>query len=218
MDAGRQCTQERDRSIVEPATDARERELLSRVAARDRDAMRDFFLLYHRRLTRFLARVTSRRELVEEIVNDTLLIVWQRAAEFRGGSRVSTWVMGIAWRHGLKSCRRERRLAAYPALPEIPTVLESETFESRDSLERAMRALSPKHRAVIELAYVGEYSCDEIATIMGCPTNTVKTRLFYARRRVRAALDEAHGREVVVGTAAANVDLSKLVADGRLAI
>ena len=77
MNTRRQCTQERDRSIVESVTDAGERELLSRVAARDRDAMRDFFLLYHRRLTRFLARVTSHRELVEEIVNDTLLIVWQ---------------------------------------------------------------------------------------------------------------------------------------------
>ena len=82
----RQCTQERDRSIVEPVTDAGERELLfAGGSARSRRHAR-LLLLYHRRLTRFLARVTSRRELVEEIVNDTLLIVWQRAAEFRGGS------------------------------------------------------------------------------------------------------------------------------------
>src|SRR5262245_58163396 len=100
-------------SIVEPDTEVGERDLLSRIAARDSAAMRDFYFHYHRRVARFVARITSRRELVEEIVNDAFLIVWRRAAEFRGDSRVSTWVMGIAWRHGLTSIRRERRLAAY---------------------------------------------------------------------------------------------------------
>lgn len=211
MDAGRWCTQDRDGSIAEPVGEAVERELIARLAARDRDAMRDFFLLYQRRLERFLARVTSRRELVEEIVNDTLLVVWRRAAEFRGSSRVSTWVMGIAWRHGLKSCQRERRLAAYPAVPEIPAALESDRLESRDSLERAMQALSPEHRGVLELAYVGGYSCDEIGAIMGCPTNTVKTRLFHARRKVRAALDAACPRDVG-NTAGACAGFSPLAA------
>ena len=178
--------------LIEPVTEADERQLLSRIAAQDRHAMQEFYLLYYRRLVRFLARVTRRGELVEEIVNDTMLIVWQRAAQFRGDSRISTWIMGIAWRHGLKSCRREHRAAAYPALPELLPVPETELFESRDALDRAMRKLSAEQRAVIELTYVGGYSCEEIAVIMGCPGNTVKTRLFHARRKVRVVL-EANG-------------------------
>jgi RNA polymerase sigma-70 factor (ECF subfamily) len=175
-------------AIVEPVTDADERKLLARVAARDRRAMQEFYLIYHRRLARFLARVTRRRELIEEIINDTLLIVWQRAAQFRGESRISTWVMGIAWRHGLRSFKREQRAGEYPALPEIAPMVETELFENRDALDRAMAVLSAEQRAVIELAYVGGYSCDEIGAIMGCPVNTVKTRLFYARRKARSAL------------------------------
>ncbi|HEX7375251.1 MAG TPA: sigma-70 family RNA polymerase sigma factor [Steroidobacteraceae bacterium] len=179
-------------SVVEPPTDADERRLLARVAAHDRHAMQEFYLLYHRRLVRFLARVTRRRELVDEIINDTLLIVWQHAARFRGESRISTWVMGIAWRQGLRSCKREQRAAAYPVLPEISPEPEAERMESRDTLDRAMQTLSSEQCAVIDLAYVGGYSCEEIGAIIGCPANTVKTRLFYARRKLRAVL-EAEG-------------------------
>jgi RNA polymerase sigma-70 factor (ECF subfamily) len=216
MEAAPGRTREAVMSIVEPVMDADERDLLARMVARDRDAMRDFHQLYHRRLARFLTKITSRRELIDEIVNDTLLIVWQRAAEFRGSSRVSTWVFGIAWRHGLKSCRRERRLAAYPALPEIPPELESDSMQRSDALQRAMRTLSPEHRAVLELAYVGGYSCDEIGAIMACPANTVKTRMFHARRRMRAALTEAESQAVVPGPADPGVDLMRLTADARL--
>lgn len=176
-------------SIVEATTDADEHRLLTRIAARDRNAMQEFYQIYHRRLVRFLTRVTRRRELIEEIVNDTLLIVWQQAAQFRGDSRISTWVMGIAWRHGLRSFKREQRAAAYLASPEVPCPPDAESFASSDALDRAMRILSAEQRAVMELAYVGGYSCDEISAIMACPANTVKTRLFYARRKVRAVLE-----------------------------
>jgi RNA polymerase sigma-70 factor (ECF subfamily) len=214
MDEGWQRT---GRGVVAPAealTEADERELLSRIAARDRLAMRQFYLLYHRRLARFLTRITARRELVEEIVNDTLLIVWQRAAQFRGGSRISTWVMGIAWRHGLKSFRREKRAAAYPVAPETQAALEAQSFEDRDLLGQAMQGLSDEHRAAIDLAYVGGYSCEEIATIMGCPVNTVKTRLFYARRTLRAVLAEPVVPDVATERAPPVVERFKLSAHG----
>jgi len=189
MDTATRCTND-DSAVPSGTTDAEERELLGRVAARDHEAMREFYLLYHRRLARFVTRITRRRDLIEEIVNDTLLVVWRRAADFRGCSRVSTWVMGIAWRTGLKSFQREQRAAAYPALPEDAVTLQEESHANRDALERAMSVLSPEQRAVIELAYVGGYSCEEISVVMRCPVNTVKTRLFHARRKVRIALGE----------------------------
>ena len=178
-----------------PATrpsDARERELLARIAARDRQAMREFYLIYHRRLARFLSRLTSRYEVVEEIINDTLVVVWQKAADFRGDSRVSTWIIGIAYRRGLKSLRAERRADESMQMP-LPRELcvndESAAHtEAEDWLGRALNRLPAEQRAVLELTYYLGYSCEEIAAIMECPVNTVKTRMFHARQKLRVAL------------------------------
>ena len=122
-----------------PATrpsDARERELLARIAARDRQAMREFYLIYHRRLARFLSRLTSRYEVVEEIINDTLVVVWQKAGDFRGDSRVSTWIIGIAYRRGLKSLRAERRADESMQMP-----LPRELCVNDEDLTRLVHAL-----------------------------------------------------------------------------
>src|SRR5574337_156911 len=96
-----------DRGRTHPAAgdEARERGLLQRIAAGDRAALEQMYLLYHRRLARFLVRLTYRHELAEEIINDTLWIVWQRSGEFRGASRVSTWIVGIAYRCALQTLR-----------------------------------------------------------------------------------------------------------------
>ena len=96
--------------MVETALQSRaandvERKLLQRISAGDRDAFRDLYLRYHRRLARFLTRLTHRYEDAEEVINDTLWIVWQRAGDFRDASRVSTWIMGIAYRRALKLIR-----------------------------------------------------------------------------------------------------------------
>ncbi len=189
MDSALGRTGEAATSIAGPVTDGDERDLLARIAARDREAMRDFHLLYYRRLARFVARVTDRRERVEDIVDEAFVTVWQRAGEFHGDSRVSTWVMGIAWRHGRRSMRRHRRLAAYPLLPMIPSAVEASGPESRNTLERAMSMLSPEQRALIELAYVGAYSCEEISAIMKCPASAVRTRLLDARCKLRIEIE-----------------------------
>jgi len=167
-----------------------ERELLERIDARDREAMRELYLLYYPRLARFLRRMTRRHELVDEIVNDTLFVVWERAGDFRGDSRVSTWIMGIAYRQGLSLLRAEYRADERMVLPTTedqhlrdPVAEQSDLAEL---LERAMESLSPDHRAVLELTYHLGHSCGEIAAIMDCPINTVKTRMFHARNKLRA--------------------------------
>src|ERR1700729_718591 len=88
------------------ASDLRDRGLIERIARQDRAALKELYLIYHRRLARFLTRVTSRYDLAEEIINDTFWVVWQRAGDFRGASYVSTWIMGIAYRRGLKALKR----------------------------------------------------------------------------------------------------------------
>jgi RNA polymerase sigma-70 factor (ECF subfamily) len=166
-----------------------ERGLLRRIAGQDRVAMREFYLLYHRRLARFLMRITPRFDLAEEIINDTMLIVWQQAPRFRGESRVSTWVMGIAFRQGLRSLRTTMRAEARAVSPElVDEAADSQEAEHRDWIGKSLSELSAEQRLVLELTYYGGYSCDEIATIMDCPVNTVKTRMYYARQKLRSVL------------------------------
>ena len=171
-----------------------ERALLHRVSRGDRDAFRDLYVRYHRRLARFLARLTHGREDAEEIINDTLWIVWQRAGEFRGASRLSTWIMGIAYRRALKNIRRAATHARVMALergePDATSGDEVEASANRQLLERSLAQLSLEQRLVLEFTYYFDYSCEEIAEIMECPVNTVKTRMFHARRRLRAMLGE----------------------------
>ncbi|MBS0365071.1 MAG: sigma-70 family RNA polymerase sigma factor [Proteobacteria bacterium] len=170
-----------------------ERALLGRIATRDTAAMKELYQGYHRRLARFLMRVTSRYELAEEVINDTFLIVWQKAADFRGDSQVSTWIMGIAYRRALKALRRAGAPAA--AQHEIDEASEDPTgdFELTEWLDMGLNRLPARQRMVLELAYRGGHSCEEISAIVGCPVNTVKTRMFHARRRLQELLVELAG-------------------------
>jgi RNA polymerase sigma-70 factor (ECF subfamily) len=173
-----------------------DRALLDKVAAGDREALRELYLSYHRRLAGFLQRFTRRQDLVEEVINDTLYVVWCKAGEFRGDSQPSTWILGIAYRRALKTLRR-RGHQLFHAVP-----IENESLAAPDELRAAetgewvalaMQQLSPDQRLTLELAYGQGHSCEEIAEIMGCPANTVKTRMFHARAKMRTLLPQLAG-------------------------
>ena len=171
-----------------------DRLLLQRISTGDRDAFRELYLKYHRRLGRFLARLTRGREDAEEVINDTLWIVWQRAGDFRGASRVSTWIMGIAYRRALKLIRRAATHARAVTL-ELGNVNSTtddvaEWTANRQLIERGLAKLPLEQRLVLEFTYYLDQSCEEIAEIMECPVNTVKTRMFHARRKLRTLLSE----------------------------
>jgi RNA polymerase sigma-70 factor (ECF subfamily) len=176
------------------SSNERECALLARIASRDSAAMKELYLLYHRRLARFLMRLTTRYELAEEIINDTFWVVWQHAGDFRGASRVSTWILGIAYRRGLKTLRY-----AGPPPADIDAAMEPGTDEPARQEELsewigvALQRLPLEQRMVIELAYHVGHSCEEIASIMQCPVNTVKTRMFHARRKLKTLLTTLAG-------------------------
>src|ERR1700684_4659703 len=98
-------------------------ELVRLVAAQDSHALEHLYLEYHRRLLQFLSRLSSQRDALEEAINDTFWIVWRKAEEFRGDSRVSTWIMGIAWRCALKALRRNSDASAAALAMSMPTGL-----------------------------------------------------------------------------------------------
>ena len=176
---------------------ARELELIERVARHDRRAFEELYNLYHRRLARFLTRLTRRYDLAEEIINDTFWVVWRSARDFRGDSQLSTWILGIAYRKARNAFRSAARARARENLlaPSFPLTTEApaRAEELRDWLAHALNELPVEQRLAVELCYELGHSCEEIATIMGCPVNTVKTRLFHARAKLQKRLPELSG-------------------------
>jgi RNA polymerase sigma-70 factor (ECF subfamily) len=186
---------------VEIGNDARDELLLERIAGKDRAAFQELYQRYYQRLFGYVFKVTRRPEVVEEAVNDTLFAVWQGAGSFRGGSRPSTWILGIAHRQALKSLSRQKRvdrdaeprpgaeLPGHAPVEEQPESLAVRR-ELHSVLGRALARLPNEQRAVVELTYYHDCSYAEIASVLGCPVNTVKTRMFHARRRLRTLLAE----------------------------
>ena len=174
-----------------PASD--ERELLARVAAGDLQAFERMYRLYQPRLSRFLTTLLRRPQLIEEVLDDTMMVVWQTADRFRGSSKLSTWIFAIAYRKAHKARLRwpepvedpeqDTRVSEDPAPDD-----ELHHQKLHDSLMKAMNQLSADHRAVVDLTYFHGLGYREIAEIVDCPVDTVKTRMFHARRRLKQAI------------------------------
>jgi len=170
-----------------------ERALLERVKTHDVDAFERLYRIYQPRLARFLITLVKRPQLVEEVLDDTMMVVWQTAGSFRGTSKLSTWVFAIAYRKALKARARwpdpvedsdqDTRASSDP-LPDA----ELQQGRVRHALLGAMAGLSAEQRAVVDLTYFHGLGYRDIAEILDCPVDTVKTRMFHARRRLRQAL------------------------------
>lgn len=182
-----------------PSREVSDDSLLAQIASKDKRAFEIFFHRYHRRLFRFLFRLVSRPDIVEEIINDVMFTVWQQAKAFRGESTVSTWLFGIAYRKALKALERVKRqeLPAQNesifATPDSEPMADPEALfadaEFVQQLTRGIDLLSAEHRSVVHLTALG-HSYSEIADIVNCPANTVKTRMFYARQQLRKFLSK----------------------------
>lgn len=174
-------------------TTGKERELLAAVARRDRQAFAELYRIYQPRLYGYLRRFAANPVIVEEILDDVMFVVWTDAKKFRGQSAVSSWIFGIAYRKALTALRKEGRYEA-PLRRDVET--EDPNGVSRADIElihSGLAGLSPDHRQVIELTYFCGYSYQEIAEIADCPVNTVKTRMFHARRRLKVLLPRLAG-------------------------
>ena len=188
----------RHRTAAPSASALVERELLERIKAHDVDAFERLYRMYQPRLARFLINFVKRPQLVEEVLDDTMMVVWQTAASFRGTSKLSTWVFAIAYRKALKAKmrwpdpveddERDIRVSNDPG-PDG----ELQRSRIHDALTAAMTKLSAEQRAVVDLTYFHDLSYREIADIVSCPVDTVKTRMFHARRRLKQALSGTLG-------------------------
>ena len=172
--------------------EAEEAQLLAQVAAGNRQAFERLYRGYFHRLTRFLGRMTHSAPLIEEIINDTMLVVWRRAGSYNGSSKVSTWVFGIAWHKAKKALSMadepveaddDAHAGEHPS-PEQH--VQAEQLARR--LADAVGCLPWPQRMAVVLTYFHGMEYAEIAAIAECPVNTVKTRMFHARRRLKELL------------------------------
>ncbi len=183
-------------TMVQPSAIPEEddRELIRRVADKDRRAFETLYQRYGPRLQRYLSRLIQRPDVAEEALDDVMLVVWQNAARFNDRSRVSTWILGIAHHKALKArARLAGRLSETPVSDQQVADGEGpEDATMRGELDRllakGLEALSPEQRVVVELTFYQERSYHEIAEITRCPVNTVKTRMFHARKRLAPLL------------------------------
>ena len=180
------------------SADAVDAALIGRIAAGDRRAFETLYRSYHPRLDRFLSLMTSRRTVVEEALNDTMLVVWNRAESYNGQSKVSTWIFAIAYRTVLKALREQDEPVDASLLDELLSEepgpeQQLSAGQTRAALLRALDGLSAEQRSVVVLTYFQDLPYAEIARIVECPVDTVKTRMFHGRRRLRVLLSSADG-------------------------
>jgi RNA polymerase sigma-70 factor (ECF subfamily) len=172
--------------------------LIRQIAAGHKLAMRALFARHQVKVYRFALRIVRDAALAEDVVSETFIDAWQHADRFEGRSSVSTWLLGIARHKALTAAQRRptEALDEETALNVVDPANDPEAeLGERDRgtvIRRCVQALSPEHAEIIDLVYYQEKSIKEIVEILGIPDNTVKSRMFYARKRL-AALVVAEG-------------------------
>jgi RNA polymerase sigma-70 factor (ECF subfamily) len=180
------------RANAAPPPDDHPRALLARVAAGDQRAFEELYRLLSRRVYAFALRITGNAQAAEEVTVDTMHEVWRSASRFRFDAKVSTWVLGIARNKALMTLRN------VPAEEHVEIGDYADTLDSgmpdgfamlaaaRDgeSIRRGLQALSADHRECLHLAFFDEMSVQEIATVLGIPEGTVKSRLWHAKAQL----------------------------------
>jgi RNA polymerase sigma-70 factor, ECF subfamily len=171
--------------------------LVERIAAGDKLAMQVLFARHRTSVYRWLYRFVGNETVAEDLLSDVFFDVWQQAGRFEGRSAVTTWLLSIA-RFKALSARRRRTHA------ELDETIETTVADTADNAEVALEKkhqgemlrdaltkLSPEHREIIDLVYYHEKSVDEAAEILAIPAATVKTRMFYARKKLAVQVQAA---------------------------
>ncbi len=171
--------------------------LIGRIATGDRLAMQVLFARHHVRIYRFVLRLVRDKSVAEDLISEVFLDVWRQAGRFEGRSQVSTWLLAIARFKALSALRRrpdeELDDEAAEAI-EDPSDDPEVALDKKDksaAIRKCLEKLSAEHREIIDLVYYHEKSVEEVAQIVGIPENTVKTRMFYARKRLAELLKAA---------------------------
>jgi RNA polymerase sigma-70 factor (ECF subfamily) len=168
--------------------------LIAAIARGDQQAMRRLYERHSLRVYRFARRLGADHSAAEDLVSEVFLDVWRSAGTFEDRAQVSTWILAITRNKRLGIIRQR----SFDAVDEIASAaMKDETDGPEAAIQKkqaasvlinALRDLSPAHRGIIDLVYYHEKSIDEVAHILNIPSSTVKTRMFYARKRLAQRL------------------------------
>jgi RNA polymerase sigma-70 factor (ECF subfamily) len=169
--------------------------LIARIAQGDRLAMQVLYGRHHVRVFRFGLRLVRDEQVAEDLISEVFLDVWRQAGKFEGRSAVTTWLLAITRFKALSALRRRKDVgldeeAANEDTSDDPEVVVQKR-DTSEALRKCLTSLSPDHREIVDLVYYHEKSVEEVAEIVGIPENTVKTRLFYARKKLAELLKAA---------------------------
>ncbi len=174
-----------------------DRKLIERIANADKAAVQALFARFHVRIYRFIIRMVGNEAVAEELANEVFLDVWRQAGRFESRSSVSTWLMAIARNKAISHLRRKKDLPLdEDAANQIVDTQDNPEVVAQKSdkgaaIREAIDSLSPNHKAVIDLVYYHELSVREVAKVLDVPANTVKPRMFHARKKLAEKLTKA---------------------------
>jgi len=175
------------------------------VARGESSAFERLYILYEKRVFQYVCTLVYDTTLAEEVVGDTMLAVWRGASTFTHTSRVSTWIFGIARHKALDAMRRSSRHQREVDLDgarELANPLDNPAEGViRDQvtavMQRALASLTREHQEILRLVFYDELPYEEIATLLGIPVNTVKTRVYYAKQRLKEQLVRTGQKESI---------------------
>jgi RNA polymerase sigma-70 factor (ECF subfamily) len=175
---------------VHIAQDTSDEALVALIAGRDKQALQTLYSRHHVRVFRFALRFLNDEAAAEDTVSEVFIDVWRQAERFEGRSQVTTWLLAIARNKALSLLRRR---SSEELDDEVAEFIEDPSDNPEAAMLKSQRAsvlqdcltqLSPAHREIVDLVYYHEKSVEEVAEIISVPANTVKTRMFYARKRI----------------------------------
>lgn len=170
-----------------------DKRLIQQVACGDREAFEDLYSRTYGMVARYVTGFVGDESLAEDVIVQTYTVVWQKAKGYRGDGRLTTWIIGIARNIAFKEFRKKGTTAAFDEAhiaPDVDSYRKPEKNDIQKKMKRAITALSPKHREVLELVFFQGLNYTEVSEIAGTPVNTVKTRVFHAKKALKDELSK----------------------------
>jgi RNA polymerase sigma-70 factor, ECF subfamily len=175
-----------------------EAKLIAAIANGDATAVKHLYAATHVRLFRYLVRQLRNEAVAEEVMNEVYLAVWQNAARYEARSAPMTWMLSIAHNKAISTMRKRREVSGIDDEEtsqiadgdDTPEVVAQKRDKS-EQIRACVNRLGADHKAVMDLVYYQERSVAEVAEILGIPEATVKTRMFYARKKLSELLAAA---------------------------